>query len=190
MQMPKRPKNADVRSREHLTPPEVERLRKAAERIGRYGKRDALMIRMAYIHGFRVSELCSLQWTDIDLDSRMMHVRRRKRGLPATHPLQADETKALRKLAGNNRPHGFVFTTERGTPLSPSGFLKIVRRAGELAGIGLQCHPHMLRHGCGYKLANDGTDTRAIQGYLGHRNISCTVRYTELASDRFKEFKF
>jgi type 1 fimbriae regulatory protein FimB/type 1 fimbriae regulatory protein FimE len=64
----------------------------------------------------------------------------------------------------------------------------IVARAGRLAGLTFPVHPHMLRHACGYKLANDGHDTRAIQHYLGHRNIMHTVRYTELASDRFKNF--
>ena len=65
---------------------------------------------------------------------------------------------------------------------------KIVARAGELAGLGFPVHPHMLRHACGYKLANDGHDTRAIQQYLGHKNITHTVRYTELSADRFNGF--
>src|SRR5258708_369108 len=52
----------------------------------------------------------------------------------------------------------------------------------------ISAHPHMLRHACGFKLANDGHDTRALQHYLGHKNIQHTVRYTEMASDRFKDF--
>jgi len=81
-----------------------------------------------------------------------------------------------------------VFVTERKGPLTTSTVRKVVARAGEEAGIGFPVHPHMLRHACGYKLANDGQDTRAIQLYMGHRNIQHTVRYTELASDRFNRF--
>jgi site-specific recombinase XerD len=66
---------------------------------------------------------------------------------------------------------------------------KIIARAGDHAGLGFPIHPHMLRHACGFKLANEGHDTRAIQHYLGHRNIQHTVRYMELAADRFKAFR-
>jgi integrase len=79
-----------------------------------------------------------------------------------------------------------VFTGERKGPLSGSAVRKITARAGEAAGLGFPVHPHMLRHAAGYKLANDGQDTRAIQHYLGHRNITHTVRYTELSPERFK----
>jgi type 1 fimbriae regulatory protein FimB/type 1 fimbriae regulatory protein FimE len=64
----------------------------------------------------------------------------------------------------------------------------MVARAGRIAGIPFRVHPHMLRHACGYKLANDGQDPRAIQAYLGHRNINHTVRYTELSPERFRGF--
>jgi type 1 fimbriae regulatory protein FimB/type 1 fimbriae regulatory protein FimE len=93
---------------------------------------------------------------------------------------------ALKKL-GNER-QGTVFTTERGGPLTTSGFGKIVARAGEEAGLGMPIHPHMLRHACGYYLANQGQDTRVIQAYLGHADIRNTVIYTELAPDRFRGF--
>jgi type 1 fimbriae regulatory protein FimB/type 1 fimbriae regulatory protein FimE len=81
-----------------------------------------------------------------------------------------------------------VFSMERGGPLTDSGVRKVIARAGEEAKLGFPVHPHMLRHACGYKLANDGHDTRAIQHYLGHRNIVHTVRYTNLAPDRFRNF--
>jgi len=81
-----------------------------------------------------------------------------------------------------------VFTTERDGPLTDSGVRKIVARAGAAAPLPFPVHPHMLRHATGYKLANDGQDTRAIQHYLGHKNIVHTTRYTNLASDRFKMF--
>ena len=65
---------------------------------------------------------------------------------------------------------------------------KLMARAGEQAKLPFPVHPHMLRHACGYQLANEGHDTRALQHYLGHKNIQHTVRYTELAPDRFKNF--
>jgi site-specific recombinase XerD len=80
----------------------------------------------------------------------------------------------------------FVFTPERGTPFSRRGFQAMLKRAGEAAGFDMKIHPHMLRHACGFKLANDGVDTRTIQAYLGHKSIQHTVRYTELAPTRFK----
>ena len=81
----------------------------------------------------------------------------------------------------------FVFTSERGAPFTTAGFARMVERAGEAARLGFKAHPHMLRHACGFALANAGHDTQALQAYLGHRNIQHTVRYTELSPDRFKD---
>ena len=173
-------------AKKHLTPSEVEKLIKAAASIGRYGKRDALMIRVCYVHGLRAAELCDLLWKDIDLDGHTVFVRRLKGSKSITHPLTGDIVRALRKLPGEHTGH--VFTTERDGPLSPNGFGKIVRRAGEKAGLQFVAHPHQLRHGCGYKLANDGVDTRSLQSYLGHSNIRHTVTYTDTAPERFKNF--
>jgi site-specific recombinase XerD len=117
-----------------------------------------------------------------------LHVRRVKNGKAATHPIRGDEMRALRKLQREAPRSAFVFVNERGTPFSPDGFNWLVKRAGQKAGLPFQVHAHMLRHSAGYKLAGDGHDTRAIQDYLGHRNISNTVRYTELSPTRFKDF--
>lgn len=177
--------NSAYRTREHLKPDEVKAIVKAALGIGRYGHRDATAILLAYRHGLRASELCGLRREQLDLEQGEMHVTRIKQGKPSTHPLTGHELRALRKLLkGTTSP--FVFTTERGGPLDRSGFLKLVKRAGEAAGLEFPVHPHMLRHGTGYYLANKGTDTRTIQDYLGHKNIQHTVRYTELAPGRFK----
>ena len=185
---PLRVKNADLRKREHLTPDEVERLIKAAKG-NRHGHRDATMLLVAYRHGLRVSELCDLRWDQVDFKSANLHVRRVKKGTPSTHPLQGDETRALRQLQREQEPKSpFIFTSERGSPFTTAGFASLIARAGEEAGIGFKCHPHMLRHACGFALANAGHDTRALQAYLGHRNIQHTVRYTELAPTRFKNF--
>jgi type 1 fimbriae regulatory protein FimB/type 1 fimbriae regulatory protein FimE len=184
-----RPKNADVRSREYLTAAEVDKLVAAASKFGRHCERDALLIGMCFRHGLRVSELTGLTWSQVDLDGGVLHVRRVKGGSPSTHPLDGNHIRTLRRLKRTQtKGGGFVFTTELGGPMSPQAVQKIVARAGVLAGFAEPIHPHQLRHACGYALANAGHDTRAIQLYLGHRNIQHTVRYTELASDRFKDF--
>lgn len=186
--VPIRPKNADVRSREYLTPDEVAALQKAARGIGRYGHRDGTLILLAYRHGLRVSELTALRWDQIDLKAGTLHVNRLKNGRDSVHPLRGPEIRALRRLQRERAASAYVFATERKGPLTPSNVRRIVKRAGEAAQFPFPIHPHMLRHACGFKLANDGHDTRAIQQYLGHRNITHTTRYTELAPDRFKGF--
>jgi integrase len=187
--MPVRPANADVRTREHLLPGEVRQLVQAAARRGRYGQRDACMVLIGYRHGLRVSELVGLKWDQVDLKTGHLHVRRAKGGVPSTHPMQGDELRALRQLR-REWPDGggHVFSSERGGPMSADGVRKMVTRTGEEAGLPFPVHPHMLRHACGFKLANDGHDTRALQLWLGHKNIQHTVRYTELSAARFKGF--
>ena len=116
-----------------------------------------------------------------------VHVRKLKNGSPATHPLTGKELRALRRLQREQDTKSpFVFTSERGAPFSRRGFQAMVERAGKATGFDMKIHPHMLRHACGFKLANDGVDTRTIQAYLGHKSIQHTVRYTELAPTRFK----
>ena len=144
---------------------------------------------MAYRHGLRASELLDLQWNQIDFEHATLHVRRTKKGTPSTHPIRGDELRALRKLQREQQPtSAFVFTSERGAPFGPTGFGRMIERLGVAAKLTIKVHPHMLRHACGYALANKGHDTRALQTYLGHRNIQHTVRYTELRPDRFKDF--
>jgi integrase len=183
-----RPPNADLRTREYLTEAEVERLTEAVK-CNRWGHRDATMILAAYRHGFRASELVDLRWDQIDFATATLHVRRVKRGTAATHPILGDELRSLRRLQREQDPRSpFVFTSERGAPFTTAGFARMVERAGIEAKLGFKAHPHMLRHACGYALANRGHDTRALQAYLGHKNIQHTVRYTELSPTRFKDF--
>ena len=184
---PRRPKNAAVRTREHLTMDEVARLIEAAK-DNRYGQRDALMILLTFRHGLRAAEVCDLRWEQVDFKTANLHVRRVKNGTPATHPLTGREMRALRKHQRDSERSPFVFVSERGAPLTAPGFSRMVERAAAAADLGIKGHAHMLRHACGYKLANDGIDTRALQAYLGHRNIQNTTRYTALAPDRFKGF--
>ena len=184
----KRPPNRDLRTREYLTEAEVERLM-AATRGNRHGHRDATMILVAYRHGLRASELIDLRWDQVELRTASLHVRRLKQGTPSTHPIIGDELRALRRLQREQEPKSpFVFTSERGAPFTSAGFARMLERAGTEAKFGFKPHPHMLRHACGYALANRGHDTRALQAYLGHKNIQHTVRYTELSPNRFKNF--
>jgi integrase len=183
---PRRRKNAELRTREYLTEMEIERLIKVA-RDNRYGLRDATMILTAFRHGLRAAELVDLRWDQVELGrNAVLHVRRVKQGVPSVHPLQGDEMRALRELK-RFATSAFVFTSERGAPFATAGFAKMVARVGEAAKL-KSVHPHMLRHACGYALANRGHDTRSLQAYLGHKNIQHTVRYTELSPMRFKDF--
>lgn len=185
---PPRQLNADRRPREYLTPKEVELLRKAARERGRYGHRDATMILVAYRHGLRPAEVCALRWDQVDLAHGLVHVQRVKNGMPSVHPMGGGEIRDLRRLKREQPEGRHVFLTERRAPMTPAGFRKMIERAGEGGDFPFPVHPHMLRHACGYKLANDGQDTRAVQHYLGHKNIQHTVRYTELSPERFRSF--
>lgn len=185
---PKRLPNADLRTREYLTEAEVERLIEATKG-NRWGHRDGTMILVAYRHGLRASELADLRWDQVDFTTATLHVRRVKQGSPSTHPILGDELRRLRRLQRDQQPKSpFVFTSERGAPFTTAGFARMVERAGTQAAFGFKAHPHMLRHACGFALASKGHDTRALQAYLGHRNIQHTVRYTELSPTRFRNF--
>jgi integrase len=146
------------------------------------------MILLGYRHGLRASELCDLQWSQVELATGRLHVRRAKNGSPSVHPLQGDEIRALRRLWRDQGASSHVFMTERHGPMTPKAFHALFGRIGARAGMSFPVHPHMLRHGCGYALTNAGHDTRALQAWLGHKNIQHTVRYSELAPDRFKDF--
>ena len=185
---PVRLPNAARRSREYLTPDEVEKVLAAAGKAGRHGHRDRTLILLAFRHALRVSELVALRWDQVDLKAGTLHVARIKNGLPSSHPLRGPELRALRELRRLYAESPYLFVTERGGPMTTSTVRKLVARAGVLARLPFPIHPHMLRHAAGYKLANDGHDTRAIQQYLGHKNIIHTVRYTEMSPERFKGF--
>jgi len=187
---PARQPNKALRTREHLTPDEVERLIvDAKQTYGRVAERDALLMMMAYRHGLRASELTALRWDQIDLKAGVLHVSRRKNGSPSTHPLRGPEQRALRSWRRQQDAGApYVFTSLRGGPMTIRTVHYIVAEAGKRAGLKFPVHPHMLRHATGFYLANAGQDTRAIQLYLGHKNIQHTVRYTELSPQRFKDF--
>ncbi|HLQ12530.1 MAG TPA: tyrosine-type recombinase/integrase [Steroidobacteraceae bacterium] len=185
---PTRRPNQSTRKREYLTADEVERLMDATGAGTRYGPRDRALLLLMYRHGLRVSEAITLRWDQVDLKAGHLAVVRLKNGVPSTHPLRGPELRALRQLRRDWPDSPYLFVSERGGPMTASNVRKLVTRAGIQAKIEYPVHPHMLRHACGYKLANEGHDTRSLQHYLGHKNIAHTVRYTDMASDRFKSF--
>jgi len=141
-------------------------------------------------HGLRVSETCSLKLAQVDTESRVLHVSRLKNGLSTIHPLRVDEIRAIKAwliARAKMKPETETFfVSERRSPLSRKTAWLAIRTYGERAGLPMPAHPHMLRHACGFALADQGADTRLIQDYLGHRNIQHTVRYTATNSARFE----
>lgn len=185
---PKKPTNAERRSREYLTAHEVDQVIAAARQMGRHSSRDTALILLMYRHGLRVAEAVSLRWDAVNLQTGLLHVHRIQNGEPSVHPLRGPELRALRQLRRDYPDTPYLFVSERGGPLTDRAVRHIVLRAGEIADLSFPIHPHMLRHACGFYLANKGIDTRAIQHYLGHRNIQYTVRYTALTPHRFTDF--
>ncbi|HDV6334224.1 TPA: tyrosine-type recombinase/integrase [Klebsiella michiganensis] len=175
--------------RKHLTLQEVGQILRAAER-GIHSERDYCLIQMCFLHGLRVSELCGMRLSDIDLTGRAVFVRRLKNSLSTQHPLFDAELPALMRWLRVRRrwrdaDSDWLFLSQKGGPLSRHQVRLLLRRYGELGGISVSAHPHMLRHGCGYALADLGRDTRLIQDYLGHRNIQHTVIYMATNTQRF-----
>ena len=179
----------DPRKKNFLTEAEVEGLLKAA-RKGRHRVRNYAMLLLAFRHGLRVSELINLRMADLDLNTGRLFVRRLKGSLSTSHPLEGDEIRALRAWLRQriNAPccnSPLVFVSERG-PMTRQAFNYICAKIGKRAKLSINVHPHMLRHSCGFALANKGCDTRLVQDYLGHRNITHTQIYTRTAAVRFE----
>ena len=184
------PKQAvDGHDKNFLTEAEMTRFLEAAK-DGRHGIRNFAMLLLAFRHGLRVSELIDIRLKDIDLETSRIFVRRNKGSLSTHQPLEGDELRALRawlRERGNcNGAHStYLFLSERG-PMTRQAVNYTTKEVGERARLRVHVHPHMLRHSTGYFLANKGFDTRLIQDYLGHKNISHTVRYTRSAASRFE----
>jgi type 1 fimbriae regulatory protein FimB/type 1 fimbriae regulatory protein FimE len=166
--------------RKHLSPHEMEVLLKTCR-----DHRNHTMILLAFRHGLRVSELIALEWNAFDLTTGTIALSRMKHGIPSSHPLTGQELRALRRLKRENPNSRHVFLSNRRTPMTRQNVNAFLSELGKEAGFEFPITPHMLRHSCGHKLANDGRDTRSIQHYLGHRNIQSTVIYTHLNPNRF-----
>ena len=156
----------------------------------RNAARDRCLLLLMFRHGLRVSEACGLRLSQVDIESRVLHVARLKQGLSTTHPLRGDELRAIKawltERAKMKPKTDAFFVSERRGPLSRKTVWFMIGRYGELAGLAVEAHPHMLRHACGFALADQGADTRLIQDYLGHRNIQHTVMYTATNPARFE----
>ncbi len=179
------PNTVNVRDiKKHLTPDEVAQLIDTARKHGRHGARNAAMILLTYQHGLRVSELCGLYRDDVDLEARTIRITRRKGSMPGMHPLTGEALRALRAIAPSDAT-AWLFANERGGQLTPAGVRDTFARLGKLAGLA-RSNPHALRHACGYKLINGGTDVRLVQSYLGHKSIASTVVYTAIDTRRYR----
>lgn len=179
-----------MKKRLYLTRQEMTKLFKVVYG-GSNSVRDYCMLLICYLHGFRTSELTGLRIEDLDLVGGKISVRRLKNGLNTIHPIHPQAKSALaiwlslRNQLVRDRTIPWLFVSQKGGRLSRQRFYMICQKYGQLAELPFNVHPHMLRHACGYDLADQGMDTRLIQDYLGHRNIRHTVHYTAGNSERF-----
>jgi type 1 fimbriae regulatory protein FimB len=180
------------RRREYLTQEEIDKLLEASKTATRNPIRDYAMLLLMFRHGLRVTELCQIKLGDVNVETKEFHVQRLKECDSGSHELYNGEAPAIKgwlvERAKMNPPESCdtLFISERRKALSRVTVWLMIGQVATAAGLEhLEIHPHMLRHSCGYALVNKGTDIRIIQGYLGHRSISSTVRYTALDRKRF-----
>ncbi|WP_269936356.1 tyrosine-type DNA invertase [Serratia liquefaciens] len=179
----------NLNKRKYLTEDEVKLIINTA-RCGKHALRNECLIQLCFIHGFRASEISLLKLSDVNVNSGVVHIKRLKGGLSTTHPLLECEKNIIEKWLNarsfwSNSASPSFFISQKGGSLSRQQIYNIIKKCGVLAGIKVPLHPHMLRHSCGFALANSGKDTRLIQDYLGHRNIQHTVIYTASNAARF-----
>jgi type 1 fimbriae regulatory protein FimB len=179
----------DPHTKNFLTDSEMKRFLGSA-RKGRHATRDFCLMLVAYRHGMRVSELIDVRLKDVDLETARVFVRRVKGSLSTHQPIEGDELRAIRawlreRESYPNSDSNYLFLSERG-PLTRQAVNYLTEEIGKRAKLNFKVTPHMLRHSTGYYLANRGYDTRLIQDYLGHKNITHTVKYTRTAASRFE----
>lgn len=183
------PETVNSRAKNFLSPSEMKRFLEAAKK-GRYGIRDYCMCLFCYRHGLRVGELVTFRMDDLDLEAGRAFIRRQKGSLSTNHPMDGDEIRAVRAWLRDrkrfaHRNSEMLFISERGEGFIRQSFMYLCRVISKRTKPYIHVHPHMLRHSCGYALANKGFDTRLIQDYLGHKEIKNTEIYTRTSSSRF-----
>ena len=176
-----------ARDRNFITVEELELLTKACNKT-RHPIRNQAIIQTMFWHGLRVSELCQLKASDLDTNTGRLIVKRLKSSLPTTHPVRPEVLRTLKRYLKNRDSQlRTLFINERGDQFDRSSINYLLKMLSKSAGLLFSVNPHMLRHGCGYALANMGHDTRLIQDFLGHKNIQHTVIYTRTSAKRFEE---
>ena len=176
-----------ARNRNFITIQELELLTKACSTT-RHPVRNQAIIQTMFWHGLRVSELCQLKASDLDVNTGRLIVKRLKSSLPTTHPVRPEVLRTLKRyLKSRDSLLRTLFINERGDQFDRSSINYLLKMLSKKASLAFSVNPHMLRHGCGYALANMGHDTRLIQDFLGHKNIQHTVIYTRTSAKRFEE---
>src|SRR6516165_6257911 len=178
-----------MKNRDYLRSDELERLLAAAKQT-RNPERDYALVLLAFRHGLRVSELCALRLSDVNLEAGEIYIRRCKGSISGAHPVFNGETAALKRWLAKRAEMNIsaevdtLFVSEQRRPLNRVSvwyLIKGLAGEAELEGI----HPHSLRHTTGYHLTNQGRDPRLIQNYMGHASISSTIRYTAVDTRRY-----
>ncbi|WP_299529741.1 tyrosine-type recombinase/integrase [Ulvibacterium sp.] len=178
--------NDHEKARDYLSDSEVKKFLEASKKT-RYPKRNYLLLLMMYRHGLRVSEAIAIKKTDVNLKDSRIWINRLKGGLSTEHPISGDELRAIKRYLNSRKDNlPWLFVNERGTPLTRQAVSYVVNAVGGKVGVE-NMHPHVLRHSCGFYLANNGYDLRLIQDYLGHRDPKHTAQYTRVASKRFEK---
>jgi type 1 fimbriae regulatory protein FimB len=185
---------------DYLTKEEMSQLLAASKAPGnsRNPVRNYAILLLMFRHGLRVSELCRLRLTDVNVSTKEMHVNRLKDCDSGPHDLLEGEAPAIKAwlaersdmIRGTGKSPETLFISEQLRPLSRTTVWLMITRIAKAARLDhLSIHPHTMRHSAGYAMVNSGTDIRISQGYLGHKDISSTVRYTHLDKKRFKGIK-
>jgi len=177
-------------TKKFLTESEIAAFLKASKET-RHKERDHCMALMAYRHGFRVSELIDVRLNEVDLDGARIFVRRKKKSLSTNQPLAGDELRVIRRWMKERSAEPsahlpWLFLSERKGKLTRQAVNYIFAEIAKKAGLDFKVYPHMLRHTCGFALADKNLPTATIQDYLGHSNIQNTVIYTATNPKRFE----